>query len=96
MMQYHCTFRYILLIPRSTLLGIEWTPDADPSGMGVLIASEAQAITLATEGLLGVIFTIASLTDEAVGFSEVRRYFGFCFLYIFSYEFYHSKIKLMS
>lgn len=51
--------------------GIEWTPDADPSGMGVLIASEAQAITLATEGLLGVIFTIASLTDEAVGFSEL-------------------------
>lgn len=39
--------------------------------MGVLIASEAQAIALAVESLLGVIFTVATLTDEAVGLEEV-------------------------
>jgi hypothetical protein len=59
--------------------GIEWTPEGDPSGMGALIASEAQAITLATEGLLGVIFTIATLTDEAVGLEEVGCQFHFNF-----------------
>ncbi|KAG0558241.1 hypothetical protein KC19_10G013800 [Ceratodon purpureus] len=51
--------------------GIEWTPEGDPSGMGALIASEAQAVTLAAEGLLGVIFTVATLTDEAVGLEEL-------------------------
>ena len=53
------------------MLGIEWTPEGDPSGMGALIASEAHAITLAAEGLLGVIFTVATLTNEAVGLKEV-------------------------
>lgn len=52
------------------MLGTEWSPEGDPSGMAALIASEAQAITLAAEGLLGVIFTVATLTDEAVGSEE--------------------------
>lgn len=41
------------------------------SGLGAVIASEAHAVTLAAEGLLGVIFTIATLTDEAIGSEEV-------------------------
>lgn len=77
------------------LLGIEWIFDVDLSGMGVLIVSEVQVIILVIEGLLGVIFMIVSLIDEVVGFLEVRCYFGFCFLYIFLYEFYYFKIKLM-
>lgn len=37
----------------------------------MLVASEAHAITVAVEGLLGVIFTVATLTDEAVDVGEV-------------------------
>jgi len=65
------------------MLGVEWTPEGDPSGMGGLIASEAQAVTLAAEGLLGVIFTVATLTDEAVGLEEVGCHFLFFFLVLF-------------
>lgn len=36
-----------------------------------MVASEAHAITLAIEGLLGVVFTVATLTDEAVDIGEV-------------------------
>ncbi|KAF2298518.1 hypothetical protein GH714_023926 [Hevea brasiliensis] len=46
--------------------GIEWSLDNDASNAAVLVASEAHAITLAVEGLLGVVFTVATLTDEAV------------------------------
>ncbi|XP_062115028.1 uncharacterized protein LOC133829149 [Humulus lupulus] len=38
----------------------------------VLVASEAHAITLAVEGLLGVVFTVAALTDEAMNVGEVQ------------------------
>ncbi|KAL0692392.1 hypothetical protein Bca4012_059572 [Brassica carinata] len=51
--------------------GIEWILDNDASSAAVLVASEAHAITLAIEGLLGVVFTVATLTDEAVDFGEV-------------------------
>ncbi|KAL2942428.1 Protein MON2-like protein [Bienertia sinuspersici] len=51
--------------------GIEWILDNDASNTAVLVASEAHAITLAIEGLLGVVFTIATLTDEAVDTGEV-------------------------
>lgn len=37
----------------------------------MLVASEAHSITLAVEGLLGVVFTVATLTDEAVDSGEV-------------------------
>lgn len=47
--------------------------DNDASNSAVLVASEAHAITLAIEGLLGVVFTIATLTDEAVDTGEVRN-----------------------
>jgi fluoride ion exporter CrcB/FEX len=47
--------------------------DNDASNSAVLVASEAHAITLAIEGLLGVVFTIATLTDEAVDTCEVRN-----------------------
>lgn len=45
-----------------------------------MVASEAHAVTLAIEGLLGVVFTVATLTDEAVDVGEVT-------LHIFTYEF---------
>lgn len=53
------------------LAGIEWSLDTDASNTAVLVASEAHAITLAIEGLLGVVFTVATLTDEAVDVGEV-------------------------
>ncbi|KAL9233252.1 hypothetical protein vseg_008273 [Gypsophila vaccaria] len=52
--------------------GIEWSLDNDASNAAVLVASEAHAITLAIEGLLGVVFTIATLTDEAVDMGELE------------------------
>ncbi|XVE62867.1 hypothetical protein DITRI_Ditri06bG0154300 [Diplodiscus trichospermus] len=52
--------------------GIEWSLDNDASNAAVLVASEAHAISLAIEGLLGVIFTVASLTDEAVDAGELE------------------------
>ncbi|XP_058213354.1 uncharacterized protein LOC131325232 isoform X4 [Rhododendron vialii] len=52
--------------------GIEWILDNDASNTAVLVASEAHAITLAIEGLLGVVFTVATLTDEAVDVGELE------------------------
>ncbi|XP_059649380.1 uncharacterized protein LOC132295225 isoform X2 [Cornus florida] len=52
--------------------GIEWSLDNDASNVAVLVASEAHAITLAIEGLLGVVFTVATLTDEAVDVGELE------------------------
>lgn len=45
--------------------------DNDTSNAAVVVASEAHAITLAVEGLLGVVFAVATLTDEAVDLGEV-------------------------
>lgn len=47
------------------------------------MASEAHAITLAVEGLLGVVFTVATLTDQAVDVGEVFLSFHFRFSSIF-------------
>ncbi|TKY52157.1 MON protein [Spatholobus suberectus] len=52
--------------------GIEWSLDNDASNAAVLVASEAHAITLAVEGLLGVVFTVATLTDEAIDIGELE------------------------
>ncbi|KAE8010084.1 hypothetical protein FH972_006478 [Carpinus fangiana] len=52
--------------------GIEWSLDNDASNSAVLVASEAHSITLAVEGLLGVVFTVATLTDEAVEIGELE------------------------
>ncbi|KAE9589615.1 putative mon2, dimerization and cyclophilin-binding domain, guanine nucleotide exchange factor [Lupinus albus] len=52
--------------------GIEWSLDNDVSNAAVLVASEAHAITLAIEGLLGVVFTVATLTDEAIDVGEIE------------------------
>ncbi|OVA15488.1 protein of unknown function DUF1981 [Macleaya cordata] len=52
--------------------GIEWSLENDASNAAVMVASEAHAITLAVEGLLGVIFTVATLTDEAVDVGELE------------------------
>ncbi|CAL8166611.1 unnamed protein product [Prunus armeniaca] len=52
--------------------GIEWSLDNDASNAAVLVASEAHSITLAVEGLLGVVFTVATLTDEAVDSGEIE------------------------
>ncbi|XP_073141433.1 uncharacterized protein [Henckelia pumila] len=52
--------------------GVEWSLDTDASNAAVLVASEAHAITLAIEGLLGVVFTVATLTDEAVDDGELE------------------------
>ncbi|XP_010256047.1 PREDICTED: protein MON2 homolog isoform X2 [Nelumbo nucifera] len=52
--------------------GIEWSLDNDASNAAVVVASEAHAITLAVEGLLGVVFTVATLTDEAVDVGELE------------------------
>lgn len=62
--------------------------------MGALIASEAQAITLAAEGLLGVIFTVATLTDEAVGLDEVGGH-TFCLLLVFILVLYRVVVPLV-
>ncbi|KAL6548702.1 hypothetical protein OROGR_008468 [Orobanche gracilis] len=51
--------------------GIEWSLDTDASNATVLVASEAHAISLAIEGLLGVVFAVATLTDEAVDDGEL-------------------------
>ncbi|KAH7372647.1 hypothetical protein KP509_17G014700 [Ceratopteris richardii] len=51
--------------------GLEWSMDYDASGVAVVVASEAHAITLAVEGLLGVVFTVATLTDEAIDAGEL-------------------------
>ncbi|EFJ19302.1 hypothetical protein SELMODRAFT_444206 [Selaginella moellendorffii] len=51
--------------------GVEWSLDNDVSGAAIAIVSEAHAITLAVEGLLGVVFTVATLTDEASESGEV-------------------------
>lgn len=61
-----CHYKYFL-----AAVGIEWILDNDASSAAVLVASEAHAITLAIEGLLGVVFTVATLTDEAVDNGEV-------------------------
>lgn len=52
--------------------GVEWILDNDASNAAVLVASEAHSITLAVEGLLGVVFTVATLTDEAVDSGEIE------------------------
>ncbi|KAH6772485.1 ARM repeat superfamily protein [Perilla frutescens var. frutescens] len=52
--------------------GIEWSLDTEASNATVLVASEAHAITLAIEGLLGVVFAVATLTDEAVDDGEIE------------------------
>ncbi|XP_028101923.1 protein MON2 homolog isoform X2 [Camellia sinensis] len=52
--------------------GIEWSLENDASNAAVLVASEAHTITLAIEGLLGVVFTVATLTDEAVDAGELE------------------------
>uniref|UniRef100_A0A7N0ZU03 Protein MON2 homolog n=1 Tax=Kalanchoe fedtschenkoi TaxID=63787 RepID=A0A7N0ZU03_KALFE len=52
--------------------GVEWILDNEASNAAVLVASEAHAITLAVEGLLGVIFTVATLTDEAIDVGELE------------------------
>ncbi|TQD92076.1 hypothetical protein C1H46_022308 [Malus baccata] len=52
--------------------GIEWSLDNDASNAAVLVASEAHSITLAVEGLLGIVFTVATLTDEAVDSGEIE------------------------
>nr|XP_007144798.1 hypothetical protein PHAVU_007G185000g [Phaseolus vulgaris]ESW16792.1 hypothetical protein PHAVU_007G185000g [Phaseolus vulgaris] len=56
----------------SKVKGIEWSLDNDASNAAVLVASEAHAITLAVEGLLGVVFTVATLTDEAIDIGELE------------------------
>lgn len=73
------------------MVGIEWILDNDASNAAVLVASEAHAITLAIEGLLGVVFTIATLTDEAVDTGEVIS-FDFCKLLLF----FHCYCKLLA
>ncbi|KAI4378915.1 hypothetical protein MLD38_016333 [Melastoma candidum] len=52
--------------------GIEWSLENDASNASVLVASEAHAITLAVEGILGVVFTVATLTDEAIDVGELE------------------------
>lgn len=68
---YYFFFIHIIINILSTAVGIEWILDNDASSAAVLVASEAHAITLAIEGLLGVVFTVATLTDEAVDVGEV-------------------------
>ncbi|KAG2406204.1 uncharacterized protein HKW66_Vig0054600 [Vigna angularis] len=53
-------------VPDDSPVSVEWSLDNDASNAAVLVASEAHAITLAVEGLLGVVFTVATLTDEAI------------------------------
>lgn len=76
-LKFSCTsvFHFAYLVgfyALAMILGIEWSLENDASNAAVLVASEAHAITLAIEGLLGVVFTIATLTDEAVDVGEVR------------------------
>jgi hypothetical protein len=63
-------------------VGIEWSLDNDASNSAVLVASEAHAITLAVEGLLGVVFTVATLTDEAIDVGEVILYIVFILYFL--------------
>lgn len=80
-----------LLIQRHA--GIEWSLDNDASNATVLVASEAHAITLAVEGLLGVVFTIATLTDEAVDVGEVISQLNMSFFSSSSPSNNHKRIK---
>jgi hypothetical protein len=63
-------------------VGIEWSLDNDASNSAVLVASEAHAITLAVEGLLGVVFTVATLTDEAIDIGEVILFIVFILYFL--------------
>lgn len=63
--------------------GIEWSLDNDASNSAVLVASEAHSITLAVEGLLGVVFTVATLTDEAIDIGEVVSIFSLLFFHFY-------------
>jgi hypothetical protein len=46
--------------------------ETDGSGVGSVVANEAQAIFLALEALLAVVFSVATLTDEALDSTEVN------------------------
>jgi hypothetical protein len=46
--------------------------ETDGSGVGSVVANEAQAIFLALEALLAVVFSVATLTDEALDLTEVN------------------------
>jgi len=81
-----CHKRFLFIVS-----GIEWILDNDASNAAVLVASEAHAITVAVEGLLGVIFTVATLTDEAVDVGEVILWWFF--LYTFLIVYYKKKKK---
>lgn len=72
--------------------GIEWSLDGDASNATVLVASEAHTITLAVEGLLGVVFTVATLTDEAVDLGEVSSFSFFRFDILYNHVFYYNAI----
>lgn len=76
------------------MIGIEWILDNDASNAAVLVASEAHAITLAIEGLLGVVFTIATLTDEAVETGEVTSV-GFWKFLIVSIGISHLRVLIL-
>lgn len=67
--------------------GIEWSLDNDASNAAVLVASEAHAISLAIEGLLGVVFTVASLTDEAVDAGEVSGNISCLYIMFYAMQF---------
>lgn len=76
----HRIWRYV------SSAGIEWSLDNDASNAAVLVASEAHSITLAVEGLLGVVFTVATLTDEAVEIGEVHASLFFYFPFLIFFE----------
>ena len=69
------------------LAGIEWSLDNDASNAAVLVASEAHAISLAIEGLLGIVFTVASLTDEAVDSGEVSEKVACLYMMLYASQF---------
>jgi hypothetical protein len=46
--------------------------ETDGSGVGSVVANEAQATFLALEALLAVVFSVATLTDEALDSTEVN------------------------
>ncbi|BBN13645.1 protein MON2 [Marchantia polymorpha subsp. ruderalis] len=65
------TLNAVAAMFNSKAKGVEWTMDHEASGAAVIVASEAHAITLAVEGLLGVVFTVAAMTDEALDEGEL-------------------------
>ncbi|XP_022754371.1 uncharacterized protein LOC111302797 isoform X3 [Durio zibethinus] len=72
--------------------GIEWSLYNDASNASVLVVNEVHAIFLAIDGLLGVVFIVTSLTDEAVDAGEVNGNVAYVYMMLYALKFFPNFI----